>query len=152
MTYSVLPLLSLSLAFFSIYPNFHLHFSIHTIAENIENIRLFNMCRIGVAYERDCCIHIVFSSWYTCYWPMLLAFPWIIRTKTSHNTVRWATNFAKWKLIEKVLSECLLVLSLPLTLSLQLLLFFFFNQWETLQWNFKLFSLFLLIISPIRSL
>lgn len=60
----------------------YLHFSIHTIAK-ILKIRLFNVYQIGVAYVRDYCIHSAFSSWYTCYWPMLLHFPWIIRTKTN---------------------------------------------------------------------
>lgn len=50
-----------------------------------------------------------FSSWYTCYWPACVpAFSpstYVYAVHSAHNTVHWAANFAKWKLIEKVLAN-----------------------------------------------
>lgn len=97
-----------------------------------------------------------FSSWYTCSldWSMLSkwnAFSWIIRTK-AHNTVRWATNFAKWILIEKVLANAYLLFCSPslffsIFYYLFMFIFFFFNQCNE-NWNFSIFSSWIFFLYP----
>lgn len=116
MTYSVrISSLSLALAFFSIYPNFHLHFFIHTIAK-ILKIRLFNMCRIGGAHihTRLLYSHRIFKLIH-----LLLAYALSFSMNYTHKNVAQYSSlsdeFCKMKINRKSFSECLLIFSLVLS-------------------------------------
>lgn len=111
-------------SFFSIYPNFYLHFSIHTMAK-ILKIRLFNMyqIRVYVCFARLSYSHRIFKLIH-----LLLAYALSFSMNTHKNRVQYSSlsdEFCRMKINRKSFSECLLIFFLLLSPSPLFVIYFF---------------------------